>query len=98
MKPINIRDVSSKIVASNTPKLQQTIKSLADFDSARFEMWNAKALMQICGLSLFDQILAENSPEESASHHVRRRKGLRGPRGEVQWVSGSSWAFEIGSG
>ena len=58
--------------------------------------------MQICDFACFDPgFLPKKQPEESASHRLEKPKPQHtssGPRGEVQWLSGSSETFEIRSG
>ena len=76
-------------------------KSLADSDSTQFEMQISNAFMQICDFSLFDRILAEKLPGRECFAPCRKpnpQHPASGPRGEVQWLSGSSKPFEIGSG
>ena len=50
---------------------------------------------------LLTRFWLKTSPEESASRHVENpnpQYTASGPRGEVQWLSGGSKPFEIGTG
>ena len=62
-------------------------------------MQDSNALMQICELSCLTQDFAEKIPSRECFAPFRKPnppEPANGPRGEVQWLSGSSRPFEIG--